>query len=42
LYFPLPVWYCSIARDPIEPGNPQNIRFAVETAFLTGCKLRYK
>ena len=36
LGFPLPVWSRGIELGPIELGDPENIGFAVETAFLSG------
>ena len=37
LDFPLPVQSYNIAYGSIQLGNPENIGFAVETAFLMGC-----
>ena len=34
--FPLPVWSRGIEIHLIELGDPENIGFAVETAFLSG------
>ena len=36
--FPLPMQSYRIAFGSIELGNPENIGFAVETAFLTGLR----
>ena len=36
LEFPLPVWSRGNELHPIELGDPENIGFAVETAFLSG------